>query len=210
MPKAKTWVVKLGGAMMTAPELGPWLAACTSGEGPVRCVVVVGGGALADGVRALHAAHGFDEVLGHELALEAMRMNARVLGALAPGVHRAAGPGATARALSAGRDVLWRPARPFKTQDLPRSWAATSDSIALWLARALDAEVAWLVKSVEPARLAGQTAAALCAAGIVDAFLPGYVGGGGSTLRVVAKSDLPLFRDARRDGDAHAAGFAPR
>lgn len=195
---------------MIAPELGPWLAACTSGEGPVRCVVVVGGGALADDVRALQAAHGFDEVLGHELALEAMRMNARVLGALAPGAHRAAGLEATSRALSAGRDVLWRPARPFKAQDLPRSWAATSDSIALWLARAVGAEVAWLVKSVDPARLAGQTAAALSAAGVVDAFLPGYVGRGGGALRVVAKSDLPMFRDARRDGDADRAGIAPR
>ncbi len=75
MPQFNTWVIKLGGALLAADELREWLTACSARAVAVRCVVVVGGGALADEVRALQRRHGFDDVLAHELALEAMRMH---------------------------------------------------------------------------------------------------------------------------------------
>lgn len=206
MPKPSVWVVKLGGAMMASAELGPWLSACTSGGGSVRCVVVVGGGALADDVRALHAVHAFDETLGHELALEAMRMNARVLARLAPGARAAAGTAAVERALAAGRDVVWRPPRPFRAPGLPPSWAATSDSIALWLAQTLDAEAAWLVKSVAPSALGAGRAATLSARGVIDRHFPAQLARAATRARAVAKADLVAFEAARSAGDVGAAG----
>ena len=71
MLKSSTWVVKLGGAMMHSAALARWLAACAAPR-PVRCVVVLGGGHLADEIRALHARWGFEEARAHELAIAAM------------------------------------------------------------------------------------------------------------------------------------------
>ena len=85
MPKVTTWVVKLGGAMLCAPELPAWLAACT-GVCPVRETVVIGGGAGADEVRLRQGQEGFGDARAHRLAIEAMHRNTRAVMAMLPGL----------------------------------------------------------------------------------------------------------------------------
>src|SRR5262249_8927644 len=63
-------VVKLGGSVIRSPELSSWLDAIAASRGPI--VVVPGGGALADEVRASQARLGFGDPAAHRMALLAM------------------------------------------------------------------------------------------------------------------------------------------
>jgi aspartokinase-like uncharacterized kinase len=190
MPPACTWVVKLGGAMLHAPELPAWLAAC-AGPGRARPVIVPGGGALADCVRALQARWSFDDALAHELALEAMRINARVLAALEPAlVPAAADPGP-------GCAVIWQPPRPWRACPLPASWDASADSIALALAVELGAEAVLLVKSVPAAALARASLSELAAAGIVDPHIVALARTAAPHVHACTRADHAAFAAAR-------------
>ncbi len=63
-------VVKLGGSVIRSPDLASWLEAIVDARAPV--VVVPGGGALADEVRACQASLGFGDGAAHRMALLAM------------------------------------------------------------------------------------------------------------------------------------------
>lgn len=183
MPPSNIWVVKLGGALHHAAELPAWLAACAgAADGALRCVVVTGGGALADEVRALQARWHFDDSLAHALALDTMRLNARLLQGLAPDLMPCAmlhADDLPARGPCGG--WLWSPPRHFAPRQLPASWSVTSDSIALWLAQVLGARAVLLVKSQAPERLPSTRAESLAAEGVVDAFFP----------QLLAQSEVP-------------------
>ena len=195
MPPPSTWVVKLGGAMLEASELPAWLAACAGDASlSTRCVVVAGGGGLADQVRALQARWQFDDLLAHQLALDTMRIHARMLHGLAPTlplcqVQCAAELGA----LPPSGGLLWSPPRTFAPTALPASWAVTSDSIALWLAQALAATALILVKSLSAAALSAMCADTLAASGVVDAHFPSLVVGGEVPVRLMGKSQILDF-----------------
>jgi aspartokinase-like uncharacterized kinase len=73
---------------------------------------------------------------------------------------------------------------------LPADWRVSSDALAHALATRLGATALLLVKSVPPPCQA--PAAALAAAGWIDAWLP----------RLMAKSPLPVFWIAANDLDA--------
>ncbi|MEQ8232783.1 MAG: hypothetical protein RKL32_13820, partial [Gammaproteobacteria bacterium] len=141
MPKPCTWVVKLGGSLIHDVSFARWLAACAA-PGGARCVVVVGGGPAADEVRALHARWRFDEGLAHALAIDAMRLNARVAHALAPSLQR------FARTLPDGQGgALWSPLDDCSWLGVPANWTVTSDSLAVALADVLGVDAVYLVKS---------------------------------------------------------------
>ncbi|MGR8920050.1 MAG: amino acid kinase family protein [Gammaproteobacteria bacterium] len=193
MPKSSTWVLKLGGAMMRARELADWLGAFGAARDGPRCVVVAGGGGLADVVRELHAEWRFEDGLAHALAIETMGLNARILAALAPGM--ALTDACTADALPAGH-CIWLPPRPCPDLGLPESWQATADSIAYALGCALGAERVVLVKSVGADRLAGRTLDELAASGIVDDYLPRRVRGARPRIEVLDRAACADF--ARR------------
>ena len=189
MPKSSTWVVKLGGAMMHSADLVRWLEACAA-PGAVRCVVVLGGGRLADEVRALHARWAFEEAHAHELAIAAMAINAGVAAALAPGLA------SFSRNLPDGNgSVLWRPGGACEWLGVPASWSATSDTLALALGRVLHADAVYLVKSPPEAAFPSGDAAACAAAGFIDAYLP----------RLLADSAVPVSAVSREAVDAFAA-----
>jgi len=192
MPPSNTWVLKLGGAMHGADELPAWLAAC-GGEvsRATRCVVVAGGGAFADQVRALQARWRFDEHLAHALALDTMRLNARLLHGLAP--HLTQSEAVHAAALAAEGDVMWSPPADFAPTALPASWAVTSDSIALWLAQALGAQAVLLVKSLAPEDLQAGSARQLAARGVVDDFFPALLSASQVPARLLSKTAVGDF-----------------
>jgi len=194
MPKSSTWVVKLGGAMMHSAELARWLAACAA-PGPIRCVVVLGGGRLADEVRALHARWAFEEARAHELAIAAMAINAGVAAALEPTLA------SFTRSLPDGhRGALWRPEGACKWLGVPASWAATSDSLAVALGCALGAEAVYLVKSPGAAAFPRGDVTACAAAGFVDDYLPRLLADGAVPVRAVSRAALDAFITARAAG----------
>ena len=164
-------VIKIGGSLVSDRErLRAILADCADNP-PVA--IVPGGGPFADAVRTAQAALGFDDRLAHCLALDAMGRMAEVFSALEPRLAIAASPGAVAGALARGVSVIWDPvALKAGHPDIAESWAVTSDSLALWLARTIGAERCILVKSADVPAHAGL--AALARAGLVDAAFPGF------------------------------------
>lgn len=183
--------------MMRAPELRHWLRACGARGGTGPCVIVPGGGVVADHVRELQAAWTFDEQLAHELALDAMRMNAKVLEALLPGARLTSGLEASALAAPANGAWVWSPPQPFCAELLPASWAATADSIALWLAQRLDAGALFLVKSVAAEALVEASAATLAGRQLIDDFFPHLLLQQPVPVRILAKSQYAEFEQAR-------------
>ena len=192
MPPSNTWVIKLGGAMHAAAQLPAWLAACGSDGGrATRCVVVPGGGVFAAQVRALQARWRFGDDLAHELALDTMRLNARMLWGLAPRLTMSTAT--SAAALSAEGGLLWSPPADFAPAALPASWAVTSDSIALWLAASIGARAVLLVKSLPSQELRAASATELAARGVVDDYFPSLLAGGTVAARLLGRDAVDDF-----------------
>ena len=171
-------VVKLGGSLAKAGTLSGWLDGLCNAEVPL--VIVPGGGAFADAVRAAQAKHGFDDLTAHRMALLAMHQMGLMLAALRPArlVTAETLPEIT-QALDAGRLPVWLPG-PLAgaATDIAADWSLTSDGLAAWLAAMLGARAVWLVKSVRVGACPGATGespgpatrslADLATAGIVD------------------------------------------
>ena len=78
-------IVKLGGSLLSWPEMPHRLADLLAASPARRPLLIVGGGAAADIVRDWHQAHAFDDDIAHTLAIEAMTLNAQLLVTLLPG-----------------------------------------------------------------------------------------------------------------------------
>jgi 5-(aminomethyl)-3-furanmethanol phosphate kinase len=165
--RAALTIVKLGGSLVAdSGRLRARLAALAAGEaGP--CILVPGGGPLAEAVRTTQAALGFPDALAHRLALDAMGRMAEIFCALEP--HQAA----LTASRAAGRTPVWDPvALKDGHSDIPETWDVTSDSLAVWLATALGAPLCRLVKSAD--RPAGMSWSDLAGIGLVDAAFPAF------------------------------------
>lgn len=141
-------VVKLGGGLAKEPG-GLARAASAIGQaarhGPL--LVVPGGGVLADGVRAAEQDLELTPTAAHWMAILAMDQFAHAIASAMPGAtvtHDAVEIGA---ALAAARVPVLAPYRWMLAADvLPHGWQATSDSIAAFVAGALDADRLILLK----------------------------------------------------------------
>ena len=113
-------------------------------------VVVPGGGPFADVVRELDRRTGLSADTAHWMAIQAMDQYAQLLAEHIDGAELVDESGAVARALAAGRVAVLAPSRWLRAADpLPHSWDATSDSVAAFVAGALDASRLVLVKPAE-------------------------------------------------------------
>ena len=160
------WIVKLGGSLNTNPVLPAWLdllAECGGG----RVIVVCGGGAFADEVRRTQARWQFDDLSAHNMAVLAMVQTAYLLHGLNPALQLARSKTDIRRVLHKGRTALWLPFELQREQpDADTTWDVSSDSIALDLARRLNAERLVVVKSCQIEAKA--SLAQLAEAGVVD------------------------------------------
>lgn len=161
-------VVKVGGSLLAdGPRLRAVLAGLAGGE---PCVVVPGGGPDADAVRAAQAREGFPDGEAHRRALAAMGATARRFLAIEPRLAISLAPWDEPRDETA---LVWDPALLREGHpDIPETWDATSDSLALWLAARIGAPTCTLVKSADAPP--GCDAATLSAMGLVDVAFPGF------------------------------------
>ncbi len=183
MPKSPTWVVKLGGSLVTGSTLPAWLAMLGELAARVRIIIVAGGGPFAEAVREAQPGLGIDDGTAHVMAIHGMRQFALALASLVPGDT----PGlltldALARRLEDVGLVVWDPLDPaLSASGIPADWTATSDSIAAWVGQRSGATGTVLVKSRHAA--CGSTlASALAAEGFVDSWLPQLLHGGEQPL----------------------------
>ncbi len=149
-PAGPLVVIKIGGGLTAIP--GALDTACSAvaalGRGR-RLVVVPGGGPFADAVREFDARVGASADAAHWMAILAMDQFAQVLAERIEGAVLVEEPGAIPAVLGAGSVVVLAPYRWLRAADvLPHSWNATSDSVAAFVAGALDAGHLVLIKPV--------------------------------------------------------------
>lgn len=167
-PRGGLRVVKFGGSLLERQDW-PALAGALVAEFP-SCLLVVGGGSVVEGLRALDATAPGAPALVHRLALEGMGITARFVAARLD-LETVVEP------LDRGAAVLdvaaWLDVAPERHDGLARSWSVTSDSLAARVARLYGAGLV-LAKRVPPP---AQDLGALAAAGWVDASFPAVASG---------------------------------
>jgi aspartokinase-like uncharacterized kinase len=146
-------VIKIGGGLTAIP--GTLDRACTAVAQAARdrrVLVVPGGGPFADAVRDLDESLGLSPDAAHWMAILAMDQYAHVLAERIPGAVLVEEPGAIFGAMRPGSAVVLAPSRWMRSADvLPHDWDVTSDSIAAFVAGAVDAARLILIKPVAEA-----------------------------------------------------------
>lgn len=192
-------VVKLGGSVVRSPELNAWLDAIAASTRPI--VVVPGGGALADEVRAAQSALGFSDEAAHRMALLAMDQLAWAIASLRLGFEVGDTEEALRATLRRGLVAVWAPyALAADRADIPQSWTVTSDSLALWLARVLGAARVYVIKSIARTR-SGFSAAQLASDGVLDEAFPAMLKEAACPAVLLGRGDQSAFA-ASLAGDA--------
>jgi 5-(aminomethyl)-3-furanmethanol phosphate kinase len=141
-------VIKIGGGLISIPgALSRVCEVVGSAAREHRIVVVPGGGPFADAVRHFDRSVGLAPGTAHWMALLAMDQYGFVLADRIPGAVLLDEAGAVMERLADGRLVVLAPSRWLRSADvLPRTWDATSDSVAAFVAGALDASRLILIK----------------------------------------------------------------
>jgi aspartokinase-like uncharacterized kinase len=143
-------VVKVGGGLLDiAGALERTVRAIEAAATRRPLLVVPGGGPFADAVRRFDAAHGLSPVSAHWMAILGQDQYAHVLAERIPRATLVFDRDGMAAAQADARVAVLAPSRWMRAADvLPHSWDATSDSVAAFVAGAVDAELLVLVKAV--------------------------------------------------------------
>lgn len=201
------WIVKLGGSLAHDPRLTAWLAMLAE-LGGGRVTVVPGGGIFADTVRASQTHWHFDDLPAHNMAVLAMAQTAQLFHALEPRLALVADEAGIRRTLHAGQVALWVPFMVLRdAPDMLTSWEVTGDSLALWLARLLNAERLVVVKAcaIQP----GRTLADLGTEGVLDSRFEAWSRDAPFPIEVVECDNMALVRDALLGGSSIAPPRVP-
>lgn len=150
-------VLKLGGSLLGLADLPDRLRAVLARLDGEQPLLICGGGAAADVVRQWHATHRLDEEQSHWLAMDAIRLNQRLLLTLMPELELVSNRAAAETVLRRGRLPLLdlmafvsiEESAPGVNTKLPHSWDVTSDSLAGWVAIRWPANRLILLKSAE-------------------------------------------------------------
>jgi 5-(aminomethyl)-3-furanmethanol phosphate kinase len=165
-------VVKLGGGLSrTAGALNHVAAALAEAGRTYRILVVPGGGPFADAVRAFETGGDLSPDAAHWMAILAMDQYAHVLAERIEGATLVEEPGAIAGAVGSAGVAVLAPYRWMRAAAvLPHGWEAGSDSVAAFVAGALDAERLVLIKPVDG--LPPEAAVDSCFLSVLPAGLP--------------------------------------
>jgi 5-(aminomethyl)-3-furanmethanol phosphate kinase len=143
-------VVKVGGSLGRMPGALPEAGRALAEAAHHRPLLVLpGGGVLADAVRALDRELALPATTAHWMAILAMDQYAQVIAAHTPNAAVVHDRMEIGSALGGGRIPVLAPYRWMLAADvLPHRWEVTSDSIAAFVAGALDAVLLVLLKPV--------------------------------------------------------------
>lgn len=142
-------VIKIGGSIGQSPKLAD-LMLRISGLGPKHGILVVpGGGVFSNAIREYDRRFGLETDASHWMAILAMDQFGYLISSLLPDSALVQGLADARKILAAGRvPVLLTYNLLFQTDQLPRSWDVTSDSIAAWVAGLAGVRRLVLLKSV--------------------------------------------------------------
>ena len=186
------WVVKLGGSLTGDLLLTQWLT-LLSQLGGGRVTVVCGGGRFADEVRHAQGLWQFDDTAAHNMAVLAMAQTAYMAQSLSPQLQLASSESDIRRVLHGGHTAVWLPMEWLRTQaDALANWEVTADSMAVHLARQLNAERLIMVKSC--AIDGAATLAQLSDQGVLDQRFASIAAGAAFPISIVHKSALDSVR----------------
>jgi 5-(aminomethyl)-3-furanmethanol phosphate kinase len=145
-------VIKIGGGLAAIPgALDRVCSVVAEASRSAALVVVPGGGAFADAVREFDRMHHLSPDTAHWMALLAMDQYAYVLAERIAGAILVDEAGPAAAASEPPGAAILAPSRWMRAADvLPHTWEATSDSVAAFVAGALDAPRLVLVKPTDP------------------------------------------------------------
>jgi aspartokinase-like uncharacterized kinase len=192
------WVVKLGGSLNADQLLPRWLA-LLGGLGGGRVAVVAGGGEFADTVRQAQGRWRFDELAAHNMAVLAMAQTTLMMQSLEPALQLAGETHEITQVLQSGRAALWWPLEALRPELTPdTSWEVSADSLALALARRLNAERLVVVKSCPVQR--GASLDELSASGVLDRRFPAWARGADFPIDVISREDIDQVRDRLLQG----------
>lgn len=142
-------VVKVGGSLAREGGLTERLSVVRDLRESWRAVLVVpGGGAFTDAVRAAAEMHGLSESTAHWMAILGMDQYAHLLAESLQNGALVREPPEIAATLRDGRLPVLAPFQWIRRLDpLPHSWSVSGDSIAAWVAGQLGARKLILLKS---------------------------------------------------------------
>lgn len=186
------WVVKIGGSLNADPLLPQWLELLAQ-LGGGRVTLVCGGGAFADEVRRAQSHWQLDDLTAHNMAVLAMVQTAYLAHGLQPALRLARDKAELHQVLHAGHTALWLPYDWLRERAGPDThWGNSSDSIALDLARQLNAERMVVVKScaIDPAATLGD----LGATGVLDSRFATLAAGASFPIDVIQRAELARMR----------------
>ncbi|MEI6241309.1 MAG: hypothetical protein WCR51_13055 [Planctomycetia bacterium] len=158
-------VVKLGGSLLGIPNWPVHVTELVRDRAARRPVlIVVGGGAIVDGLRAIDRAAPRDAAMIHDLAIELMGTTARLVAAALAVPLVVECPRVSAAVLDVPRWLAFG----NRAHRLPADWSVTSDSIAADVAAATCGDLL-LAKRVPPPGASGDDLLeALACSGWVD------------------------------------------
>lgn len=186
------WVVKLGGSLNADPLLPQWLELLAQ-LGGGRVTLVCGGGAFADEVRREQARWQFDDVAAHNMAVLAMVQSAYMAHALQPALQLARDKAEIHQVLRGGQTAVWLPYEWLRERaGTDASWDNSSDSMALDLARQLNAERLVVVKAcaIDPTA----SLAELGEAGVLDRRFASIAAGANFPIDLIHRAELARMR----------------
>lgn len=186
------WVVKLGGSLNADPLLPQWLELLAQ-LGGGRVTLVCGGGAFADEVRREQARWQFDDVAAHNMAVLAMVQSAYMAHALQPALQLARDKAEIHQVLRGGQTAVWLPYEWLRERaGTDASWDNSSDSMALDLARQLNAERLVVVKAcaIDPTA----SLAELGEAGVLDRRFASIAAGANFPIELIHRAELARMR----------------
>ncbi len=143
-------VMKVGGSLGRFRGLGKLLDVIASCRGNTRVLLIPGGGAFADLVRAQYRRLRLTESTAHRMAILAMDQYGLLLSDLASQVHPISRLNEAGTVLRSGGLPILLPSRCLSRRDpFDHSWSVTSDSIAAFVAGLVRADALLLLKDVD-------------------------------------------------------------
>ncbi len=186
------WVVKIGGSLLGSPELERWLEIFVKySDGNI--IIVPGGGIFADAVREAQKLTKISDACAHKLAVMAMDQFALVLANINPLLAIARTECEIDERTWQHRAIVWMPSHMVLSDDsIPQSWDVTSDSLAAWLAKKLNAKQLILVKSDKPSE-SKLSLKLMTEDGVVDLAFGDFVANNNFASWMLKKTDFEHF-----------------